>query len=274
MRTLVISARPSRSATALARALGIRKLATTGRQQARPIRFLNWGCSSEKFNGRYINRLLHRSLSGYPFINTLSAVRTATNKLLTFQRLVEDPEIPIPEFTTDEPEAQRWYVDGAKVVGRRVLTGHSGEGIVITDDFDYPASEGGMDVVHMREVHGNIPLYVKYMKKKHEYRVHVIGEHTDVQQKRKRQETPNEEVDYQVRNFANGWVYCREDLAIPLGMEDLAVRTVRQLGLDFGAVDIIWNQQQNLMTVLEVNSAPGLEGQTLEFYRTHLGEML
>ena len=278
MRTLVISSRPSRSATALARALGIRKLATSGNRIARPIRLLNWGCGVERFNERYMNRLLHRTMEGARYINSPESVRVATNKLLTFQRLSEDPEIPIPEFTTDPIEAVRWESD---IVERHSLTGHSGEGIRIC-----PYVEGRDEGVVLDEFLEDAPLYVKYMKKKHEYRVHVVlgratvqdstvqGEHTDVQQKRKRQETNNDEVNYQVRNHANGWVYCREELSIPQGMEALAVRVVRQLGLDFGAVDIIWNQKSNQMTVLELNSAPGLEGQTLEFYREHLGNLI
>jgi hypothetical protein len=38
------------------------------------------------------------------------------------------------------------------------------------------------------------------------------------------------------------------------------------LELDFGAVDLIWNENQNVVYVLEVNTAPGMEGTTLENY--------
>ena len=263
MRTLVISSRPSRSATALARALGIRKLATTGRVITRPTRLLNWGCSWRRYSERYINR---GSGDVIRLLNNPDNVAVATNKLLTFQRLAEDPEIPIPEFTVNETVANSWLAGGTDIMLRQQLTGHSGAGIVFYNHALYSQGE---------EPHvATAPLYVKYMKKKHEYRVHVVGDNTDVQQKRKRQETPNEEVDYQVRNHANGWVYCREELSIPQGMEALAQRVVQQLGLDFGAVDIIWNQKSNQMTVLECNTAPGLEGQTLEFYARHLGELV
>ena len=273
MKTLVISSKPSRSATALARALGIRKLATTGRRLTRPLRLLNWGCGLANLGSRgYIERMpvgVHGVAATAEFLNDPTKVSVATNKLLTFQALAEHPDIPIPEFTED---AGTLEVIEEKWVARHMLTGHSGEGIEI-----FNTTEGVPDA----------PLYVKYEKKKHEYRVHVIlGEantvqdstvqevHTDVQQKRKRQETSNEEVDYQVRNHENGWVYCREELVIPEGIEDLAVRTVRALGLDFGAVDIIWNQAHNKLTVLEVNTAPGLEGQTLEFYERHLRDLI
>jgi D-alanine-D-alanine ligase-like ATP-grasp enzyme len=37
-------------------------------------------------------------------------------------------------------------------------------------------------------------------------------------------------------------------------------------GLDFGAVDVIWNAQKEKPYVLEINTAPGLEGQTIADY--------
>jgi D-alanine-D-alanine ligase-like ATP-grasp enzyme len=36
--------------------------------------------------------------------------------------------------------------------------------------------------------------------------------------------------------------------------------------LDFGAVDVIYNRAQDKAYVLEVNTAPGLEGSTLDNY--------
>ena len=43
-----------------------------------------------------------------------------------------------------------------------------------------------------------------------------------------------------------------------------SVAAVRSLGLDFGAVDVV--ERQNKAYVLEVNTAPGLVGTTLEKY--------
>jgi len=37
------------------------------------------------------------------------------------------------------------------------------------------------------------------------------------------------------------------------------VNAVNALGLDFGAVDIVYNNPERLATVIEVNSAPGME---------------
>jgi hypothetical protein len=44
----------------------------------------------------------------------------------------------------------------------------------------------------------------------------------------------------------------------------LAIKAVQALGLDFGAVDVVFADGK--ASVLEVNSAPGLKGQTLVSY--------
>ena len=36
--------------------------------------------------------------------------------------------------------------------------------------------------------------------------------------------------------------------------------------VDFGAVDVVWNQQNGQAYVLEINTAPGLAGQTITSY--------
>ena len=117
------------------------------------------------------------------------------------------------------------------------------------------------------------PLYTKYIKKADEYRVHVFGGKVlDVQQKRKRQCVDNADVNYQVRNARNGWVFCRGGVAAHERVIDAGVRAVAALDLDFGAADVGWNARNESATVYEVNTAPGVEGSTLEAYRTALTE--
>ena len=202
---------------------------------------INWGAGSLPvwYGGRY-----------YTMINNCERVAGAANKLISFQELREG-EVNIPDFTTDRSIANEWIREGHIVVVRQKLTGHSGEGIILVS---------GNDTVP------KAPLYVKYMKKKHEYRVHVFaGQVIDIQQKRRR--TDEEPTDYKVRNHANGWVYCRHDISVPhSSVCEQAVRAVSALGLDFGAVDVLWNNHYQLSTVLEVNTAPGLEGETVTHY--------
>jgi hypothetical protein len=96
----------------------------------------------------------------------------------------------------------------------------------------------------------------------------------DIQQKRKRRETENENVDYQVRNHDNGWVYCREDVNLPDVAIQLAKDALLSLGLTFGAVDLIYNAKRDAYYALEVNTAPGLEGTTLENYTSYFQGVL
>lgn len=186
-------------------------------------------------------------------VNPFAAVAVAGNKLDTFNRLKDVDGIRIPTFTTDRAVAESWLGDGVGVVCRTKLRGHSGDGIVLATKAD--AVVGA-------------PLYVQYVKKQKEFRVHVVfGEVIDVQEKRKRSDLPEDfTANFQVRNHHTGWVYCRENVQEPTGLREMAQATVARLGLDFGAVDLIWNEKRNEVYVLEVNTAPGLEGTTVENY--------
>ena len=220
----------------------------------RPLHtIINWGSGdAPNWNMEDTRRVLN-----HPYY-----VRGASNKLTAFN-MMQEAGVSIPEFTEDWQVAQQWLEQEIKVVARHKLQGHSGDGIEI---YSLP---------NTTRINCNAPLYVKYIKKKFEYRVHVFnGVVIDVQQKRKRQEVPNEDVDYQVRNHANGWVYCRDNLHIPEDLYGNATSAVAALGLDFGAVDIIYNEHQNKSYVLEVNTAPGLEGTTLTKYVEAIREIL
>ena len=199
--------------------------------------YINWGSSTPpRFNAT-------------PVLNSGAAVAIASNKLATFNRFAERG-VSCPEFTTDPAVARQWAGERA-IFARTALNGHSGRGIVecVGDSFV------------------GAPLYTKYIPKQDEYRVHVFqGRVIDVQQKKKRRDIPNEQVNYKVRSYQNGWVFCRENVQKPGGLDALAIQAVAALGLDFGAVDIIYNAKRNQLYALEVNTAPGLSGQTTTNY--------
>jgi len=180
------------------------------------------------------------------------------NKLEQFTKFKETDGLNIPQFTTEYSAAlqlaEKW-----SIIVRSSLTGHSGVGITFCEE--------GMEIPQGK-------LYVQYIKKQHEYRVHVFnGKVIDIQQKRKKKDVPNEEINYKIRNHHTGWVYCRENLHIPPDLEQQAIKAVQALGYLFGAVDIIWNKKQNKCYVLEVNSAPGLEGETIVKYANAIKEL-
>ena len=129
------------------------------------------------------------------------------------------------------------------------------------------SSEGrGITIFNKGDIPPLAPLYTEYIPKKKEFRVHVwSNEVIDVSEKRKKSGY-TEERNTQVRNTANGYVFCRNGVVEPDGMRQLALDAVAALGRTYGAVDIIWNEKRNMCYVLEVNSRPGMEGTTVEVY--------
>ena len=186
-------------------------------------------------------------------VNRPEACAIAGNKLRAFQAF-QQHNVRTPEWTADRAVAQGWLQDNAVVVCRTLLNAHSGRGIVLASSLE--------QLTHA-------PLYVKYKKKRKEFRVHVFqGRVIDVSEKRRvRKENRPAEFDGYIRNHANGWVFCRDGIVRPADLDSLAISAVAACGLDFGAVDVIWNEKENLCYVLEVNTAPGLEGTTLERYK-------
>lgn len=240
----------SKGAKALAVALGGKVLKLVGSKfTERDSDFIiNWGNSNEdKFD----------CLLNFP-----EDIEKVSNKLLFFLDCVDQSLADfLPQFWTSREDIPN---DAYPVVCRTKLTGHSGEGIVIADSPE--------ELVEAS-------LYTKYIKKKDEYRVH-LGLSSDalttkviaVQQKRRRTDHPD--PNWQVRSHANGFVYCRSEIDPPASVVDSAIAVFEATGLCFGAVDVIWNEQQQRAYVLEVNSAPGLEGATVDDYANYFKELM
>jgi glutathione synthase/RimK-type ligase-like ATP-grasp enzyme len=229
----------SESAKSLANSLGIKRAKSEGAPLKTDL-LINWGSSSvdRKINGTVLNKP--------------EAVAIAANKLETFKKLVG--HVGIPDFTESQEEASKWLDEGFVVVARTKLTGHSGEGIVIVDpdkDKELPKAR----------------LYTKYVPKTEEYRLHVgKGGVFFLQRKARNKDIPDDKVNWKVRNHGNGFIFAHKDVTVPVKAKLLAIDAVVALGLDFGAVDMIYNKTKNLYLVLEVNTACGLEGTTLEKY--------
>lgn len=238
----------SASAKALAAALNTRLV----KHEGKPIRFqgplINWG------NSRDIVR--HIECGGC--LNPPNAVRNAVNKLHAF-RLMEG-SVSIPPFTDDRGEAINWLNSNRTVVVRNKLTGHSAEGLEIVA----PNEAGEHDDLQQA------PLYTLYIKKNNEYRVHVFKHGEEyfpffVQRKARKLDVPDDQVNWQVRNLAGGFIYSHVNVEAPENVISEAKRAITALGLDFGAVDVITTKRGEAF-VLEVNTACGLEGTTLEKY--------
>lgn len=233
----------SNSARLLAKELNIKRIKVEGSRFKGDKQkvVINWGCSE-----------VSDEVKKCHVINMPSSVGIASNKLSFFNCVFEN-DLSIPEWTTFKQYASNWLDDGM-VVCRTILNGHSGAGIVLART--------------VKEL-VDAPLYVKYIPKKDEYRIHVgdCGETViDVQKKARRNDVPKEQANFQIRNHANGFIYMREDVNPPEKVLTYAKECVRILGLNFGAVDVIWNDKRQEAYVLEVNTAPGLVGTTLKNY--------
>lgn len=202
---------------------------------------INWGSSTGPRVG-----IPHTQI-----INPPDKVKIASNKLDFFMTMdVKDKEV-VPPFWTHTDRSQ--IPESAyPIVCRTVLDGHSGAGIVIAKSPDELVSA---------------PLYVKYIKKQQEFRVHVgDGEVIAVQRKARRRDVADADVNWEVRSKDNGFVFVRNGFDTPDSVTDVATRAVAAVGLDFGAVDVVFNERESKAYVLEINTAPGIEGTTVEDY--------
>lgn len=184
--------------------------------------------------------------------NDPALVSRAGSKLAFFEDMRSSgSSVRVPLWTSDQSEARSWVDSRTILVARTVLRGHSGEGIVIIRE--------GVDFV-------DAPLYTKYVKKDQEFRVHCAFDRLiDLQRKIKRPDfegTPN----WFVRNHLNGFIYVRNNVEAPQDVKDQAMEAFEASGLHFGAVDVIWNAHQGRAYVLEINTAPGLCGRTVQSY--------
>lgn len=160
-------------------------------------------------------------------------------------------QVPALCFTTSQEEAKSWLADGETVVARCLTRASEGRGIVIME-------QKSPWVV--------APVYTLYRKKKREFRVHCYkNQVVQVLEKRKRKEF-NGEVNTKIRNTSNGYVFCSENVVEPDGIRELALKAAKVTNSDFKGVDIGFNEKLNELFVIEVNSAPGIEGSNVQRY--------
>jgi glutathione synthase/RimK-type ligase-like ATP-grasp enzyme len=228
----------SAGAKSLARSINAKR--TKAHKRLRPdVVLVNWGRSDLDVRGR-----------PFKVLNPSNVIIRATNKLSCLQRLREAGVSAI-DFTVSRDQVSRWLTEGHTVYARTLLNASQGKGIIVLKPGE------------TREI-PYAPLYTKGVLKAHEYRVHVFGDKIiDVTKKRRRNDV--DRSDY-IKNLSNGWVYCREGIEVPENLLTVAKQAIAGLGLDFGAVDVLYRKGQPY--VLEINTAPGLQGTTLTKYTT------
>lgn len=211
---------------------------------------VNWGFQKEL-------PFTYDQILGLPactILNMPEDVERVSNKFWFFNLCREEGvEEDLPPFWTDPDTIPN---DAFPVVCRTLLRAHSGRGIVIANN---------------RAQLVRAPLYVKYIKKRSEFRVHLglrpgEDEPSIISLQRKVRRRDHDHPNWRIRNHDNGFIYQRNNLEVPECVVPVANRVFKVTGLDFGAVDVIYNQHQDKAYVLEINTAPGLEGTTVNEY--------
>lgn len=245
----------SRSARALAQGLNGRVLKLEGSRWRPRVGdvIINWGVVN--YQPENFPRLQNTPVE---LLNPPPLVRNVSNKLNFFNMCRENGvDEYVPDFWTNMDEIGPDAFASGGVVCRTVLAGHSGEGIILANSRDelVPA-----------------PLYTKYIKKSEEYRIHLGLERDggvriiSQQRKARNRDVPDEQINWQVRNHTNGFIFAREGFEVPPQVIQACKQVFLATGLDFGAVDVVYNARQERAYVLEINTAPGLEGSTVDDY--------
>lgn len=202
---------------------------------------INWGVNNREFPHRCREPL-----------NTNA--HNASNKLLAFQLMVRNGL----KWSTDIEEAKTWIRrEGHLVYCRTLLSASQGRGIVVAKNND--------EIVPA-------PLYTKGIHQvEGEYRVHIFkGQVIDYVKKMRMNSSriEAEEITHNplIRNHANSYIFGRDGVSICPEVSRVAIEAIEDLQLDFGAVDVVKSSYSGKGFVLEVNTAPGLEGSTVTSY--------
>ncbi len=255
-RLVIYKDRVSDSATLLADAIPNTVRANAGgtyRPRPNDV-IMNWGTTETPI---WVN-----NLNGARVLNHWNNLRTSVNKLRSFE-VLRPANVPVPDWTTDVNVARGYLQNSGVVIARTILNGSQGDGIIVCrTEAELNAAQG-------------VRMYTRYFKGSREFRVFVVGGVVvDCIEKRKRNDFTGERNKY-VRNLANGYVFCHENVFVTDAIREKCVLAARTLGLDIAAIDVKSSDTGSFI-ILEANSAPGLTdgGQTLAKMTTAITSLI
>lgn len=196
-------------------------------------------------------------------LNPRRQIRANTDKLNSLE-VLEDADIPVPQFTRDASEIGSPTDDTSlsyPVLGRSENHSQGSDINLILQQRDLSLTDND--------------FFVDYEPTQMEYRVQVFnGEIVKVHEKRLETEAAREE-DYTpyIRNHQKNWVFVNERGDTPDAVRENAIDAVDALDLDFGAVDVIHTEDDEVL-VLEVNTAPTLDENNLRRYGEQIKDSL
>lgn len=228
------------ASSVLAKELGITKfLDSDSDMPPRESIILNWG----------ISKMPQWDVDEWDisWINDWQNIKNSSNKICMLHKFTKQ-HIPTLCWAQHNNEV---FWSGDTVV-RHQIYGHSGNGIEIVKEGN-PLPEA--------------KLYTRLEKFEVEQRYFVVSDKVvDVVQKKRMGKAKREalgiNLDPIIKSRKHGWIFAHNDIVEPIGaLNYLAVKAIESIGLDFGVVDIAFNDVDN-PKVIEVNSAPGLRSKT------------
>ena len=210
---------------------------------------VNWGCGFHTIDNPHNVKIF----------NPDHLLQLAINKLKFFKHLDKYPGVSkVPFFTSQQTAEEFMRRDGNKhaIYCRTQLAKRSGKGIV---------------VAHKPSELVPCSLYTVQCPNTNEYRIQVF--HDRIISELEKRPRGEGKINYEIRTDDNGWFY-KKDVIVPPVVLDVASRTIKALGLDFGGVDIIYDKASHKAWALEVNTAPGLKERSASLYAQAIAHAL
>ena len=176
----------------------------------------------------------------------------AVPKLRQYKYFTEQ-KIPCPPWTQDPDIAKEWWAAGEMVFARKRRITTRGEGItIIHPDLDWNNDE--------------FLVYTKYIPSSREFRVNLFN-HSFVNIREKLR-MRGRQVNV-IRNNENGYTTTHpNEMSSELQerIKDLALKASIISSSSFIGVDIIYCKDSDNLYVLEVNSAPAIQGSSVGMF--------
>lgn len=245
----------SKSAKALAKALDISLINPSKNdiKDHKDMIIINWGSGDCPYKKAKV-------------INKAEAVNKAVNKASFFHNaqmhniVNSNNKLNIPESTNAKIVAEAWINNGHKVIARTIANGSQSKGLVVASTI---------------EALPKASLYTKYIPNWKEYRIHILNDKVIRREKKVWPSSKKSDPDHTNRSAKDGWVFEYSSLDdTPRDVNRQALLAIKMIGLDFGGVDVIWNKTHSKATVLEVNTAPGIEDYDLKAYNDSFRDYL
>ena len=205
----------------------------------------------------YVGGLLVDETAVY---NAAAAIKRASNKRVA-RKIMKRSGVHVPDIVEYEcPD----FTGGKKWIGRPDYH-HGGQDLYVIEDY----------ASFTRAVRGGCTHYNRFYPKKNEYRVHVAHGKVLLIARKVRGEGVawNRAVTGDPFEILGTSEYVKKQFIMKA-----ALAAVDALGLDFGAVDIMANPEDETMpkcAVLEVNTAPSLSGEyTPKRYREYFDAIM